>query len=316
MDRRTFVGGSALAVAGFVRPGYGLAGSAPMGQLVVEEPWGRLEEVGDRAWALISKPLEDRTTLCNGGIVGGASRTLVIESFATPDGAAWMARMAKERTGRWPTDVVLTHFHGDHANGLEGFAPVPTEVVPRIFMTSATRDLIRDADRGSARADDPVRQSLLDGATMLDPGAPTDLDLGGMTVTVSPRVGHTPSDVSLAVQDQNLVYTGDLMWNAMFPNYRDAIPSRLAQSVRALRGDADTRYVPGHGAMGDAVDFDRYVNVIDAVGDAARRGFEAGVPAAEGAQSFALPPDLGEWFMFSPRYFEVAFTAWERELGG
>jgi len=56
------------------------------------------------------------------------------------------------------------------------------------------------------------------------------------------------------------------------------------------------------------------VQVIDAVEGAARRAVEAGRPAAQAAESFALPASLGEWMLFSPRYFEVAFAAWEREL--
>ena len=75
-------------------------------------------------------------------------------------------------------------------------------------------------------------------------------------------------------------------------------------------------YVPGHGALATAGDLDRYVQVIDEVEASARLAFERGVPAAEAAQSFRLPASLGEWVMFNPRYYEVAFGAWLRELDG
>lgn len=312
IDRRGFVAGSALMLARTVWPGRGVAASAPAGRIVAQEPWGRLEEVGEGAWALVSAPLQDRTTICNGGIVGGTERTLVIESFASPAGASWMARMARERTGRWPTDVLVTHFHGDHANGLEGF--VDGGPAPQVLMTAVTRDLIRETDRGGPRADNRVRTGLLDGATLVDPDTPTDIDLGGRRVTFTPRSGHTRSDVSITLVGQPVVFCGDLIWNAMFPNYVDAIPTRLATSVQALRAGRATRYVPGHGPLAGASDVDRYVQVIDTVEAAARRAVEAGIPAAEAAQGFDLPASLGEWMRFSPRYFEVAFTAWEREL--
>jgi hypothetical protein len=102
----------------------------------------------------------------------------------------------------------------------------------------------------------------------------------------------------------------------MFPNYRDAIPSRLSREVRALRRAEVATYVPGHGPLADSRDIERYVQVIDHVEATARRAFAAGIPAPEAARDFSLPASLGEWHMFSSRYFEIALGAWERELKG
>ncbi len=41
---------------------------------------------------------------------------------------------------------------------------------------------------------------------------------------------------------------------------------------------------------------------------------EGGV--AEAAPAYSVPESLGEWAMFNPRYYEVAFGAWERDLRG
>ena len=60
----------------------------------------------------------------------------------------------------------------------------------------------------------------------------------------------------------------------MFPNYVDAIPTQLSESVRALRRTRDTIYVPGHGALGKGADYDRYVAMIDEVERGARAAHE------------------------------------------
>jgi hypothetical protein len=73
-------------------------------------------------------------------------------------------------------------------------------------------------------------------------------------------------------------------------------------------------YVPGHGAVANHDDFKVYIEVLNAVEAAARHAHERGTPAAEAAKAFMLPASLGEWYMFSPRYYEVAIGAWEREL--
>lgn len=101
----------------------------------------------------------------------------------------------------------------------------------------------------------------------------------------------------------------------MFPNYVDARPGVLAKSVAALKRPGAI-YVPGHGAVGRDADFDRYVAMLAAVEDAARRAHQAGTPAAEAANAFALPPSLGEWTVFAKAFFERAFAAWYRDLGG
>ena len=277
------------------------------------EPWGRLELLSDGVWAMVSTPLDgDRTTLCNGGIIAGADGAMVIESFASEEGAAWMATQTRELTGRAPTHVVLTHYHGDHSNGLAGF--VAEDERPEFFATEVTRDLVRRADE--ARADPPRadRTAALTNLTLLPTDRPLVIDLGGRRVRVVPRLGHTASDVTVELEDPSIVWCGDLVWNAMFPNYRDALPSQLAASVRALRRDRSTVYVAGHGGNASAADLTRYLEVLDHVGSAARAAFEQGIPADEAAAQYRLPAALGTWFMFSPRYYSVAFQAWEREL--
>jgi hypothetical protein len=84
--------------------------------------------------------------------------------------------------------------------------------------------------------------------------------------------------------------------------------------VRALVRGRETVYLPGHGAVADGKAVARYLEVLDLVETAARRAHQRGTPATEAAKEFSLPASLGEWHMFSPRYYEVALLAWEREL--
>jgi hypothetical protein len=58
-----------------------------------------------------------------------------------------------------------------------------------------------------------------------------------------------------------------------------------------------------------------YLALLDDVEAAARRAIEAGKPVAEAARAYRPPVELGEWVLFSPDYYAVAFGAWERELG-
>ena len=212
----------------------------PIGTVVAREPFGNLERVADNIWALVSTPLGgDSTTVSNGGIIAGRNAVLAIEGLNKPEGATWLATKAHELTGRWPTHVVLTHYHSDHANGVTGYFSNGQR--PPVRSTMRTRDLVIERNKPV----DESRAAAMRDAIMMSATEPTSLDLGGRTVKIIPRLGHTDSDVSLELDDPSLIFCGDLFWNAMFPNFVDAIPTKLATSVRALRRKQRHDLCPG-----------------------------------------------------------------------
>ncbi|MBI3568486.1 MAG: MBL fold metallo-hydrolase [Gemmatimonadetes bacterium] len=317
ITRRAFLATSSscaghLALAAFATPALRRLQWTPVrGQVVAAEPFGRLEQVAEGVWALISTPLSgDRTTLSNGGLIAGRNGVLAIEGFNQPEGARWLAERSKVLTGRWPTHVVVTHYHADHANGVQGYL-AGTEH-PVVHSTAETRDLVIARNLPAVAE----RTAALHDAQLLSPTDLTTLDLGGRRVTVRPAAGHTPSDVSVEIADPSIMFCGDLVWNAMFPNYVDAMPTVLARSARALRREKGTHYVPGHGALATEADFDRYLAMLDEVEHAAREAHAKGIDAATAGAAYALPTSLGEWTLFNKVFFERAFGAWYKELGG
>ena len=279
--------------------------------VVASEPFGRLEQVAEGVWALISTPLSgDRTTLCNGGLIAGRSGVLAVEGFMTPEGARWLAGKSRELTGRWPTHAVITHYHADHSNGVAGYRDGDRS--PTTYATAATRATALEKNLPV----DDARREALSVVTMPDESGATTIDLGGRTVRLVTRRGHTASDVTLELEDPSVVFTGDLVWNAMFPNYVDAMPTELAKATRALRRARTTTYVPGHGPVATDADVGRYLAMLGEVEGAARAAHARGTPAAEAGAAFTLSPSLGEWALFNKVFFERAFAAWYRELGG
>lgn len=289
--------------------------SRTQGSIVAQEPFGRIEEIGGGLFAFISTPLGgDYTTVSNGGIIAGRNGVLVVEAFQTDEGSRWIAEKARELTGRWPTHVLVTHYHGDHSRGVEGFFPADGagggEAGPTIHATQVTRDMTIE----SLPEDTPERQRRRwADVVLVPPKAPTTLDLGGREVQLTPREGHTPSDVSVELPFEGFAWCGDLVWNGMFPNYMDAIPSLLSKSVRALQADRQQIYVPGHGPMADAGEMERYVAVIDGLEETARTARREGWTAEEAGERHRIPTDLGDWTLFNPSYFQRAVEAWMME---
>jgi len=310
MLRRPFLASCAAHLAAMLPFTRRVAWPAPGARTVRREPFGRLEQVADGVWALVSTPLGgDFTTVANGGIVAGRDGVLVVEGLFRTEGARWLAEQARALTGRWPSHVAITHYHADHANGVPGYQPEGSDA-PAVFVTGVTRRLAMDRNTPS----DPARLALLGGATPIAATRETTVDLGGRRVTLTPLDGHTASDLVVTVEDPRVVFAGDLFWNAMFPNYVDAVPSRLAAAARRLRAMDSARWVPGHGPLAGAADLDRYLALLDLVEDHARRSSQAGATPAEAANALELPPSLGEWALFNRSFFERAMRAWYGEL--
>lgn len=323
MRRRDFVAslGACAAHLAAVGAAGGLAArrlfaARPRAPVVAQEAWGRLERLGDGVWALVSTPLVDAPqaslTVANGGIVAGRDGVALIEGLVSPAGARWLAARARDLTGRAPEHVILTHYHGDHSNGLSALSEDGDAVLHASQTTLDT--LAQGAEERGREA--PTGGFAGERLAIVPEEGPTRLDLGDRRLELRPAGGHTDSDLWITLEDPHVTWCGDLVWNGMVPNYMDATPSRLSTSVRALAEEPSDTWVPGHGDVADRAELDRYVAFIDAIEEAARRAFEAGTSAEAAAAEYRPPESLGEWVAFSPRYYEVAFGAWERELGG
>lgn len=316
MHRRQFIQTSGSCCAHV----FGLAAFAPLltrnvfaaqddTNVVAKEKWGRLEKIEDGVWALISTPFDTRdfTTVCNGGIIAGDKGVLAIEAFMQDAGAKWLAEQAEKLTGKRPTDVVCTHYHADHTAGHAGYAIKDHR--PNIWLTKATQKAA-EKSLGERGAESPKFQQV----KPLDAESPTEIDLGNRKINIVPRSGHTSSDVSIEVVDPKIIWSGDLFFNRMFPNYKDAIPKRLNDYVDELLEQKDATIIPGHGPIADQAAVKSYQTFLAFVQAAAEDAFKAGKPAEEAAKDFKLPDHLNEWLVWSPDVAKNGYLAWYRQF--
>ena len=231
----------------------------------------------------------------------------MVEAFQQPKGAKWLAERCKELTGKWPTDVVLTHFHGDHVSGSAGFKS--DEGTPKMWVTDKTIEMVKSSQQGRA-------STLLDDLESISSTEKTEVDLGGRSVVIQPFVGHTPSDVIVEVVDPNIVFTGDLFWNRMVPNFRDAKPTSWAPSISSLEREEETKFVPGHGTMATMEDVKLFGELLQVLEDAAKSAHKAGTESTKAAEEFELEGKFKDWYVFSPGVIPFVFSSWYKELEG
>jgi len=293
----------AASLAGLPGPARRAFAAQARGEVVAESDFARIERLHDGIWAVISTPLRGGgshfETTSNGGIIQGSHGVMVVEGYMQEAGAAWVAEQTARLTGAEITHIVVTHFHADHCRGLRGLG----RVAQYVHGTPTTRSLM-------AAGEEP----MLPGQSLREEGA-ARIDLGGVVTHLRPRSGHTPSDVTIEVEDPAIVFCGDLLWNEMFPNFVDAIPSHQVRHCEELLGRSGTTYVPGHGNLGDAASEGDYLGLLQDLESAGRRSFEAGTTPEAATAEYTIPESLGTFFQFGGDYVLRAFTAWHRELG-
>lgn len=280
--------------------------TAPANPTVATTPFARLDAIAADTWACISTPLGgDRTTFSNGGIIAGRNGVIAVEGFYQPAGATWLAERAHELTGRWPTHVVLTHYHIDHAAGVAGYTNAHA-----LRATSTTRELALSGGPVAPMKTPELERAFAD-VVIVNAQTPGVIDLGNRRIRLESLRGHTKSDIALVDEDAGITFAGDLLWNGMFPNFVDATPVQLIASMQSLASRVNHHFVPGHGAMASRDAVQRYMDLLHDLEQAASRARATGKSATEAASEYKVPAALGDW-MASKTGLERAFTAFNR----
>jgi glyoxylase-like metal-dependent hydrolase (beta-lactamase superfamily II) len=110
---------------------------------------------------------------------------------------------------------------------------------------------------------------------------PVNLDLGGLTAVVEAYPGHSGTDLIVRVPAQNGVYTGDLLFNNMYPVAFDeqATVSGWRSTLKTfLSWDKDTIFVPGHGQLSGRGGVQLSLDLFDDVAAQAKSSTNPGCP--------------------------------------
>jgi glyoxylase-like metal-dependent hydrolase (beta-lactamase superfamily II) len=303
-----------------------LTSPSPIPQsLIVDKGFASVRKIGDGLYATISDPSKGFQTTCNGGILIGKHAAFLIEGFNSPAGAAFQMD-ALRTVSQLPVMAALdTHYHYDHSmgNSFYGAAGVPlwahASVPKRIVDTYApmqgvdreavlapfekrVKDAKSDLERAHAQTDVSAMIEIFNSANgsllglpnhPLDPAKlPLSIDLGGLNAVLEFYPGHSGTDIVVRVPDQNVVYTGDLLFNGKYPVCFDqqATVSGWRQTLQHFAAfDPKTIFVPGHGPLCGQEGIAVIREVFDDIAAQAQRMYTAGIPVEEAQHRYVVP---------------------------
>src|SRR5260370_1329174 len=137
----------------------------------------------------------------------------------------------------------------------------------------------------------------------LDPAKlPMKVELGGLTAVIESYPGHSGTDMVVRVPEQNVVYTGDLLVDTMYPACSDektTVSGWRATLKTFASWDKDTLFVPGHVQLCGQRGIAMLRAIFDAIAEQARTMSKAGVPAQEAQHRYVVPKKFKDFFVFS-----------------
>ncbi|MCA1582322.1 MAG: MBL fold metallo-hydrolase [Acidobacteria bacterium] len=297
-----------------------LAGRAVSVPAQPAAPHFRIVEVGPGCFAAVATP-GDRASVGNAGFVVGSGGILVVDAFATEEASRDLLVEIRGRSSlpiRW---VVNTHYHLDHVGGdavfrREGAVIVAHENVRRWIRTENLKWRREITPKDRAELDALPLPEVTSSEVTLSSGI--TLALGGRDARALFRPGHTGGDLIVRVDGSDVVFGGDLFWNATVPNLIDADTAAWVSTLDGFTAEyPSAAYVPGHGEPGRALQVRFFRDYLAGLRQATSRAMESGLsgPSLAAAGLDALRPRYGAWTWFD-QFAASNLEQTEREMRG
>lgn len=207
----------------------------------------------------------------NIGVSAGADGILIVDDQFAPLGD----KIAAALKAIQPKDlryIINTHFHGDHSGG--------------------NAKLLEHHHHATIFAHDNVRVRLVNNPKLSKKDWPVVTYEQGVKFHFNDDVihvrhvptAHTDGDSFVYFEKANVLHTGDLMFNNMFPFIDLKSGGTVAGYIAAAKTmlaiiNPDTKIIPGHGVQGSYQDMQRYIEMMEATADIVKQHKAAGKSA-------------------------------------
>jgi len=198
----------------------------------------------------------------NAGFVVGDGTTLVVDAGAnrlaaqTIHGYATAARPGNQLM------LINTERHFDHMGGDGYFHGLGVPIFGHAGIARTAASFDREIAEFTAEISDPARRAFDEGrafyagTTLANPDHPisadTEFKLGDCTARILLTPGHTPTNLSVWIPEDGVLYTGDCLIRGYVPNLESGGPAEWTQWLQSLVRLEQLRariLVTGHGLV-------------------------------------------------------------------
>ena len=193
----------------------------------------------------------------NIGIIVGTRAALIVDAGMGPKNGQVVVRELAKGSKNTQLYLTTTHFHPEHVTGAQAFPASTIVIRTKLQQEEVDRKQPEYIHNFSQRT--PEIKALLQDVKPRAPDVVFDreikLDLGGVTARVFwLGAAHTRGDSFIFVEEDGVLFTGDVVVNRFFPIFPDADANgkswlAILNQLEALQ---PRKIVPGHGEVGDA----------------------------------------------------------------
>jgi cyclase len=217
-----------------------------------------LKQVGAGVYAAIDGP--EHKAGSNAGFVIGDDGVLVVDAFFNLDAARALVAEIRRLTPKPIRYVVNTHYHVDHTGGDQALREAGAIIIAHRNVRGWVR--VNNVNLLGDRITPEMKAQI---QSLPLPDLTTDKDLtvwlGSRKVVVKTVLGHTGGDLTVAVPDAKVLFTGDMLWRKIPPNLIDGSVQEWTATdagFERMPDAAHTSFVPGHGDVADLKDVEDF----------------------------------------------------------
>jgi cyclase len=264
-----------------------------------------------------AQPLTDSLTLLSGPggnvvVLNGADGKLMGDTFVQP---AWPhLKDALDKIGNAPIKTAIdTHWHFDHSDNNAALRAAGATLVAHVNTKkrmSETHTLaVLNLTFPPSPAEALPQQTFAQNHKITMNGVSVSL------VYVPPA--HTDSDIYIHFEKGNVLQTGDIFFNGMFPYIDDgtggSVSGMIAGATKLLAvADNNTKIVPGHGPLGNKADLMKYRDMLSTVRARLQKLKSSGKTVEEAVAAKPLDdldPVWGKGLFNSAAFIQIAYPA-------
>ena len=291
--RREWLGTMAALSAGAVLPR----------SLWTQQPQDKLTafraQIG--ATPIKTQPLGDNLTLLSGPggnvvVLHGSDGVIMVDTFVAP---AWpKLEESLKALGAPVKTVINTHWHFDHVDNNAPLRAAGATVIAhentKRRMSALQHITILDLDCPASPAAALPQRVFKDAETV-------ELNANGEQLKVwHVAPAHTDTDAIVRFEHANVLHAGDVFFNGRYPLIDGSTGGRvdgmIAGCDRLLSlADADTKIVPGHGALAAKADLAKYRDMLATAADRVRKLKNAGKSLEEAIAAKPFTDLDGDW---------------------
>lgn len=190
--------------------------------------------------------------MSNAGFVVTSAGVVVFDTLGSPSLAQAMLQRIRAVTKQPIRRVIVSHYHADHYYGVQVFKDAGAEVwahegAKGVIGSEAAQQRLAQRQETLGRWINPQTQRFPQPDVWL--AGDTDFELGGVHFRLR-HVGpaHAPEDLVMLVQEDGVLYAGDLVFKGRVPFVGDADSGLWLAALDKMMALKPTLLVPGHGA--------------------------------------------------------------------